>query len=135
MWLAQKGDAAGETPFLEGNGKNKVLTVFLAVPPLGNFCHTGKLPELFGFCSRVLEALFDLNPLVGLDPLAHDGRVTHRGIEGLVPAALGVVHILANDAPVVLDEGRLPENPVGMTETIQDKSGFVSARSHEPIIY
>jgi hypothetical protein len=112
--------------------ENKVLTVFLAVPPLGNLCHAGKLPELFGFCSRVLEALFNLDPLVGLNPLAHDGRVTHRGVEGLVAAAVGVVHILANDAPVFLDEGRLPEDLVGMAETIQNKSGLVSARSHGP---
>jgi len=102
-------------------------TILLEVPPLGDLGHTGQLPELIGLRGGVLQALFHLDSLVGLNPLAHDGRVAHGGIKGLVPPALNIVHILADDPPILLDEGGFPEDSVGMAEAVQNESGFVSA--------
>jgi hypothetical protein len=100
------------------NIKIKLLTILLAAPPLANLGHTCPLPELFGFGCRVLQALLHLDSLVGPDELAQDGRVTPRGIEGLVAAAFDIIHVFANDLPVVLGEGVLPEDPVGMTKAV-----------------
>lgn len=126
----RKGEhPAGQPP--SGNLKEKLLTILLAVPPLGNLGHASPLPKLFSLGCRVLQALFDLDSVVGPDELAQDGRVASGGIKGLVAAPFGVVHILANDLPVVLDKGVLPEDPVGMAEAVQDKPGFVSASPYE----
>jgi hypothetical protein len=108
------------------NIKIKPLTILLAVPPLANLGHACPLPKLFGLGCRVLQALLHLDSLVGTDELAQHGRVTPRGIEGLVAAPFGIVHILTNDLPVVLDKGVLPQDPVGMTKAVQDESGSVS---------
>jgi hypothetical protein len=43
-----------------------------------------------------------------------------------VPAALGVVYILTDDLPVLLNEGGLSEDLVGVSEAIQDESRRVS---------
>jgi hypothetical protein len=59
--------------------------------------------------------------------LAHDHGVTLGGIEGLVPAPFSVVHIFANDSPVILNEGGLPKDLVGMAEAVQNEPGFVAA--------
>ena len=102
------------------------LTIFLAVSPLTDLIHTCPLPELCGLGLGVLEALFDVDPLVRSDALAHDDRVTLGGIEGLVPAPFSVVHIFANDSPIILYEGVLPKYLVGIAKAIQDESELVS---------
>lgn len=63
---------------------------------------------------------------MGPNQLAHDGRVVQRGVKGLVPPPLSVVYVLANDLPFALDESGFSEDLVGMTEAIEDESGFVS---------
>ncbi len=49
-----------------------------------------------------------------------------------MPATLGVMYILTNDLPVLLDESRLSEYLVGVSEAIQDESKFVSI-SRRPV--
>jgi len=101
-------------------------TIFLAVSPLTDLLHPSPLPELFGLGFGVLEALFDVDPLVRSNALAHDDRVTLGGIEGLVAAPFSVVHIFANDLPIILYKGRLPKYLVGIAKAIQDESELVS---------
>ncbi len=111
---------------LGANGYIKPLTILVAVSPLVNLIHPSPLPKLFGLGFGVLEALFDVDPLVRSNALAHDDRVTLGGIEGLVAAPFSVVHIFADNSPVILYEGGLPEHLVGIAKAIQDESERVS---------
>jgi hypothetical protein len=61
-----------------------------------------------------------------VDELAADDDIALGSVEGLVTATLVVVDVLANDAPVALDEGRLSQDPVGMAEAVQNEPGIMS---------
>jgi hypothetical protein len=82
--------------------------------PLRSLSHAGSAPEPLGFSGRVLQALLDLDPLVGSNQLAHDKCVTNRRVESLVSATLTVEHIFTDDPPVSQCEGVMPEYLVGV---------------------
>jgi hypothetical protein len=49
----------------------------------------------------------------------------------LVPPPFRVVDIFANDSPIILDEGGLPKDLVGMAEAVQNEPGFGQRQSAE----
>ncbi len=67
---------------------------------------------------RVLVALLDLDALVRLDAFAKDDDIADWGIKGLVAAAIGIVDILANNAPVLGHKHLLTEDAVGVFEAV-----------------
>lgn len=58
--------------------EGRLLTIFCAVHPLPHLGHTGQVPHLPCLLRRPLQALLDLDSLVGPDDLAKNGRVTYR---------------------------------------------------------
>lgn len=76
---------------------------------------------------RVLQALFDLDSLLGLDGFTKDHRILHRRIKGLVTTPLVVVDILANDPPVVRPEDLLAEDLIGVVQAVEDEPTSASS--------
>ena len=93
---------------------------------MANLSHASSTPELLCLVSGILQTLFDLNSIVGPNQLAHDDCVTDRGVKSLMASSLAIEHVFANDPPVPLVEGGLPENLIGMDKAVEDEPGFVS---------
>lgn len=98
------------------------LTILVAMVPPTNFGHASPVPERLGLLPRIFQTLFHLDAIVRPYQLAHDDGVTNWRIEGLMPPSLGAIHILANDNPVLLDEGGLPEDSIGVPKAIENES-------------
>jgi hypothetical protein len=74
---------------------------------------------------RVLEALLDLDPLVGLDDDAERLGLADGADKGLVAAALVVKDVLADGLPLVEAEGVAAEDLVGVGEAVEGEPGKV----------
>ncbi len=53
-------------------------------------------------------------------------NMSRRGVERLMPPSFLVEYVFANDLPVLLLEGRLAENLIGVSQAIEDEPGVVS---------
>jgi hypothetical protein len=89
--------------------------------PVANLNHAHHAPQHISLLPRILQALLDLYPLVSLDV-----RPKHRDVfdwrkEGLVAAAVLIVHIFANNAPLLLIEGGAAKNHVGVDKAVEDE--------------
>lgn len=98
-----------------------VQAVVLVVAPLVQLNQAGHLPETRRTERRVLEALLDLDALVGLDDAVEDLRLFDGRQESLVAAALRIVDVLADDLPVVDVELVLAKDAVGVSEPVLDE--------------
>lgn len=106
-----------------------VRTILIRVISHGPALHlpqTGELEQPIGARGRILDALLDLNALVGSDGEAEDATVARGGQEGLVTSAVFVVDVLADDAPVGDVEDLLSVEDVGVCEAVEDESEEVS---------
>lgn len=106
------------------------LTIFGIVPPLVGLRHARTVPERLSLGGGVLETLLHLDSFVGSYQLAQNICVAQGGIKGLVSTSLGIIYILADDPPIPLVEGVLPQDPVGMPKAVENEPGPVSSRSH-----
>lgn len=97
-------------------------TVFIAQLPMTNLPQAGRAPEPVRFLPRVLQTLLDLDALVWLDQLTQNACGANRRVKSLVTTALCIVHILADNPPVLKLERLLTEDVVCVDETVEDES-------------
>lgn len=103
------------------------LTVLL-LRPSGDVLKTTGLEQLAHATRRILEALLDLDSVVSRKGGAECRCLPARRDKGLMPTALAVVDILADDSPVGDSEDLLAEEMIDMSQTVQDKTTRLSER-------
>lgn len=96
-------------------------TILVVLGPMADLGESRGLPQLTGALGRVLQALFDLDPVVGVDELSQDDGIFEGRIERLVAPATLIVDVLPDDPPLLLVEYDAAKDFVRVREAVENK--------------